>query len=514
MINKVGREIPDELLKDGLEAYNGKFYRRDYVYKKAAPTVRSYIDPSESKMLDSISQAIDKCGLKDGMTISFHHHFRDGDYIVNMVVEEIAKKGIKDICICASSLGKAHDPIVKYIEDGTITGLSSSGVREGIGEAISTGKLKNIAYIRSHGGRVRAIESGDVHIDVAFIGAPSSDCYGNARGKGGKSNCGVLSYAAVDAKYADKVVVITDCLVPFPNFPPSIESVDVDYVVVVDEIGDPKKIANALLRFTQDPRELMIAEYSAQVVASTPWFKDGFSFQTGGGGPSLAATRFLKKHMDDAQIKMSFAIGGITKPLVDLLNEGYINCIVDAQDFDLTAVESVMDNPKHFEISTSQYANPLNKGAFVNMLDYVILGALEIDVDFNVNVVSGSDGIIRGAPGGHVDTSAGSKCSIMVAPLLRGRIPTIKDKVITVTTPGETVDVVITEYGVAVNPLRTDIKEALEKTNLPLCTIEELRDRAYEIVGVPEEVKFEDKVVAFVEYRDGTIIDVVKKIMK
>lgn len=511
MINKVGREIPDELLCDGKEVFQGQFYRDNYEYKKASPKIRAHIKPDDEKLLGSIREAIQKCELKDGMTISFHHHFRDGDYVVNMVIEEIAKLGIKDLYVCASSLGSAQDPIVKYIEDGTITTLSSSGVRDGIGEAISSGKLKNIAYIRSHGGRVRAIESGDVHIDVAFIGAPTADAYGNARGKGGKSDCGVLSYAMVDAKYADKVVVITDCLVPYPNFPASIESTDVDYVVVVDEIGNPKKIANALLRFTQDPRELMIAEYSAKVVAATPWFKDGFSFQTGGGGPSLAATRFLKPYMDEKGIKMSFAIGGITKPMVDLLNEGYINCIVDAQDFDLTSVESVNSNPKHFEISTSQYANPMNKGAFVNRLDYVILGALEVDTNYNVNVITGSDGVVRGAPGGHVDTAAGAKCCIVVAPLVRSRIPTIKDRVITVTTPGESVDVVITEYGVAVNPNRQDILEALKDSGLPIKTIEELRDEAYALVGKPEDIEFEDKVVAYVEYRDGTIIDVVRK---
>lgn len=97
---------------------------------------------------------------------------------------------------------------------------------------------------------------------------------------------------------------------------------------------------------------------------------------------------------------MSFAIGGITKPMCDLLDAGLVRNIVDAQAFDLGAIESIKNNPRHFEISTSEYANPMNKGAFVNKLDFVILGALEVDVDYNVNVVTGSDGIVRGAPGG------------------------------------------------------------------------------------------------------------------
>lgn len=511
MKNLVGRDIPEQFLKDGKEVFQGQHYRDGYTYKKASPTVRSYMKPSEGKLASSLEEAIKQSGLKDGMTVSFHHHFRDGDYVVNMVMDAIHQLGIRDITICASSLGTAHAPIVKYIEDGTITGISSSGVRGEIGDAISSGKLKNPAFIRSHGGRVRAIETGDIHIDVAFIGAPTSDAFGNARGKGGKSDCGVLSYSMVDAKYADKVVVITDTLVPFPNYPPSIEHIDVDHVVVVPEIGNPKKIANALLRFTTDPRELLIAEYATKALVSTPYFKDNFSFQTGGGGPSLAVTRFLKPYMLEKNIKMGFAIGGITKPMIDLLEEGLIKTIVDAQDFDLTSIASVHDHPRHFEISTSQYANPMNKGAFVNQLDFVILGALEVDTDFNVNVITGSDGVVRGAPGGHVDTAAGSKCSIIVAPLVRSRIPTIKDSVITVTTPGESVDIVVTEVGVAINPMRQDLLDALKDSGLPLMTIEELRDEAYALVGKPEEIEFLDQVVALVEYRDGTLIDVIRK---
>ncbi len=55
----------------------------------------------------------------------------------------------------------------------------SSGVRGKIGDAISHGKLKGLATMRSHGGRVRAIETGETHVDIAFIGAPSCDEYGN-----------------------------------------------------------------------------------------------------------------------------------------------------------------------------------------------------------------------------------------------------------------------------------------------------------------------------------------------
>lgn len=512
MKNAVNRDIPSEVLTDGLEAFQGAFYREGYRYKKAAPTVRGAVQPRETKVVDSIREVIEKVGLKDGDSISFHHHFRNGDFVCAMVMKTIHEMGIKDLTVIASSLGKAQASLVPMIEDGTITGISTSGVRDEIGKAISHGKLKNPAFIRTHGGRVRAIETGDVHIDVAFIGAPTADKFGNARGKGGKSDCGVLSYAEADAKYADQVVVITDTLVDFPNHPASIKAIDVDYVVKVDQVGDSKKIAGNAIRMTKDPRELMIAENAAKVVANTLWFKDGFQFQTGAGGSSLAVTRFLKPYMDAAGVKIGCALGGITKPMVDLLKEGYIKAIADTQDFDVPSVESVHETPGHFEISTSEYANPLNKGAYVNSLDYVILGALEIDTDFNINVVVGSDGIIQGAPGGHPDTAAGANCTIIVSPLIRGRLATVRDQVTSVTTPGETVDVLVTDYGVAVNPKRQDIIDALKETDIPLKTIEELKEIAYSIVGEPDPIPFEDKVVALIEYRDGTIIDVVKQV--
>ena len=459
----------------------------------------------------NIHDVLIKCGIKDGMTLGFHHHFRDGDYIVNMVMEEVHKMGIKDITICASSLGKAHDPIVPYIEDGTITNIQSSGVRGKIGEAISAGKLKGLAIMRSHGGRVRAIESGETRIDIAFIGTPTCDDYGNCRGIGGKSDCGVLSYAMVDGDYADKVVAITDCLVPFPNFPAHISMTKVDYVVVVDAIGDPKKIATGAAKPTTDMRKLMMADYCTQFVVNSPYFKDGFSYQTGVGGASIASTISLAKIMKERNIRMRFGVGGLTKPMCDLLINNQVDCLLDTQDFDLAAVESVK-NLKHFRISAGEYADPFNKGAVVNKLDFVILAALEVDVNFNCNVVVGSDGVITGAQGGHPDTAAGAKCTIVIAPLLQGRIPAICSEVTTVTTPGESIDVVITDYGIAINPRRQDLIEAMKGVDLPFKTIEELRDIAYSIVGEPEKVQFGDRVVGIIEARDGTIMDVVRQI--
>ena len=113
MINAVGRDIPEEILEmTGKEVFQGNHYRDGYVYKKDGPYTKCVVNNTQSKLVANIHDVLIKCGIKDGMTLGFHHHFRDGDYIVNMVMEEVHKMGIKDITICASSLGKAHDPIV------------------------------------------------------------------------------------------------------------------------------------------------------------------------------------------------------------------------------------------------------------------------------------------------------------------------------------------------------------------------------------------------------------------
>lgn len=291
---------------------------------------------------------------------------------------------------------------------------------------------------------------------------------------------------------------------------------DVDYIVEVEEIGDPNGIASGATRFTKDPKELLIAKYASAVIEASGYLKDGFSIQAGTGGASLAVARFLKEKMEEKNIKASFGLGGISKQFVDLHEEGFIGTLFDVQGFDLKAVESIGKNNKHVEIDASLYANPHNKGCIANKLDIVILSALEVDKNFNVNVITGSDGYIRGASGGHSDTAAGAKLSMIVSPLVRGRIPTIVEKVNTVITPGESIDVIVTERGVAINDKLSknkELKERLESNkNIPILSIEELHEKALKITGTPEPIKYEDRVVGIVEYRDGSIIDVIHKV--
>jgi len=508
-LNKLGREIPEEYM-ESFGAFEGQFSRR-HEYKRSSGAVTS-IKPGESKLLGSIREAILKSGLKDGMTISFHHHFREGDKVLNMVMEEIAAMGIRNLTLAPSSIANVHAPLIDHIKNGVITQITSSGLRDRLGAEISHGLMENPVIIRSHGGRARAIEKDEIHIDVAFLGAPSADAYGNSNGSHGKANCGSLGYAKVDAEFADTVVIITDNLVPYPNTPISIPQNQVDFVVEVDSIGDPDGIAKGATRITTNPKELLIAENANKIITASPYYKEGFSFQSGTGGATLAVARFLQESMRKDNIKASFALGGLTGHLCGMLEEGLIEKIIDTQCFDRGAIESMRKNENHYEISASFYANPANKGAAVNQLDVVVLSALEIDTDFNVNVMTGSDGVIRGASGGHSDASAGAKLSLVLTPLIRGRIPTIVEEVNTIITPGESIDVVVTEIGIAINPLRKDLIEAFKNVNVPQFTMEELKEKAYQVVGRPDPIVYEDKIVALIEYRDGSLIDVVRKV--
>lgn len=510
MKNVLGREIPEVIEGYGkVKPFEGAFANCGIAEKKAVK-VQSVI-PGDNKVLSNIEEAIEKVGLKDGMTISFHHHLRNGDYVLNMVMEVIAKKGIKDITIAASSIFPIHEPLVKYMKDGIVTGIYANYMSGPVAEAISKGLLKKPAVMMTHGGRPRAIENGDLHIDVAFVAAPTADTYGNINGTEGKSACGALGYAECDAEYADKVIAITDNLVPYPASPIQISQIFVDYVVEVDSIGNPAGIVSGTTRVTKDPVGLKIAKMATEVIEASGLIKDGISFQTGAGGTSLAVAAELKDIMKRDGIVGSFAAGGVTGYIVDMYEEGLFRAIFDVQCFDLQAVESFKKNPSHMAMSSSMYGNPHNKGAVVNNLDVMILGATEIDTNFNVNVTTGSDGVIMGGSGGHSDTAAGSKLAIIVTNLVKARLPIIKDRVTTVTTPGESIDVLVTERGIAVNPRRTDLIEKLKGTNLPVMTIEELKEVAEKMTGKPETIKLSDEIVAVVEYRDGTVIDVVRK---
>lgn len=463
---------------------------------------------SDAKVYASLELALDAVGVQSGMTVSFHHHFREGDRVVNLVMEALARRGVRDLVLAPSSLTSVHAPLLDRVRDGTIRRIRTSGLRGPLADAISAGLMDEPVLIHSHGGRARAIDGGEITVDVAFLGVPCCDERGNANGSSGASACGSLGYAMVDARNAKKVVLLTEEIAPYPLGPASIRQDQVDAIVKVDSVGDPAGIGKGATRMTRDPRELLIASTAARAIAAAGVIRDGFSLQTGSGGSSLAVVRFLRDLMVERGVKASFALGGITSQLVSLLEEGLVGALLDTQSFDLDAARSLAANPDHREIDAGYYANP-NVSCAVDALDVVILSAMEVDLELNVNVITGSDGIIRGASGGHCDTAAGAALTIVVLPLLRGRIPSVMDRVTTVVTPGESVDLLVTDRGIAVNPRRPELREALLKAGLPVRDIADLKRLAESYTGVPRPLEFDDKVVGLVEYRDGTIIDTI-----
>ncbi len=463
----------------------------------------------DTKLVKSIREAVQLSGLKDGMTVSFHHHLRNGDFVLNMVMEEIAALGLKDIFVNASSLFDVHTPMLQHIENHVVTGISADYISGGLGRPISQGIMEKPVQFRTHGGRPSDISLGRTPIDVAFIAAPTADPMGNCSGKYGKSACGSLGYAFADAMYAKKVVVITDNLVQYPLQDFSISEDYVDYVVCVDAIGNPKGIVSGTTQITRDPVGLVMADLAAKVIDASGLLQDGFSFQTGAGGASLAAASFLKDIMLKKGIQGSFGMGGITGYMVDMLQAGCFRSLLDVQCFDLKAVESIRTDPRHQEISAMHYASPSSRSAAVDSLDVVILGATEIDTDFNVNVHTDSNGYIMGGSGGHSDTAAGAKLAMIIAPMFRARLPIVTDQVTCISTPGRDIDVLVTQGGIAVNPKNVELKQRLIAAGLPVVDMQALKEKAERITGKPNRLPKGDRAVAEVIYRDGTLLDTI-----
>ena len=460
-----------------------------------------------NKVISSLREATTLSGLRDGMTVSFHHHLRSGDYVLNMVMAEIAAMGLKNITINASSLHDGHAPLTEHIRSGVVTGIETSYIGAKIGQTISAGALQTPVIFQTHGGRASALRRGTSHVDVAFIAAPTADGMGNCTGKLGKSACGALGYAFSDAQYADKVIVITDHLVPYPLTCRSISEVWVDYVVEVDSIGDPAGIVSGTTRLPRDPVSLMIADMAAAAIAASGYLKEGFSFQTGAGGASLATAASLHKIIKRQGIRGSYAYGGVTGYLVDMLNDRCFQSIQDVQCFDLQAVESLRSDPRHVEISAVEYADPFAKSCGASNLDIAVLGATEIDLDFNVNVHTDSYGRIMGGSGGHSDVAESAKLTVIVAPLHRTRIPTILDRVTCISTPGTSVDLFVSQAGAAVNPRRPQMKERLLAAGVPLAGMGALKSRVEALTGVPQPLPRGERIVAEVLTRRGEPLD-------
>jgi citrate lyase subunit alpha/citrate CoA-transferase len=510
--NAAGRPVPTIINGEPHTPFQGvgKFKPTG---RKYGPRISTCADFPEdgNKTVKNLKEALVKAGLKDGMTISTHHHFRNGDLIANQVFHIAKKMGVKDLRWYPSASFPCQAELISYLEDGTINRIEGS-MNGPLGKFTSEGGMKGMAILRSHGGRYTAVQDGEVQIDIAIIAAPTADPFGNANGVEGQAACGLLGFALADSQYADKVVVVTDNLVPFPCIPWQIHGNYVDYVVKVDKVGLPEKIVSGTTQITRSPDRLLIAEMTARFCEAAGLIYDGFSYQAGAGGTALSIGNYFGDILRKNNWKARFIRAGSNKYPVALLEEGIVDYILDGQTFDLEGVRSMRENPNHVNTSPFTSYNYHSKGNFASMVDIVVLGSTEVDVNFNANVVTHSDGYMLHGIGGWQNCLF-SKCTILPIPLFRDRIPVIREEVTTLVGPGELIDVIVTERGIAINPLRQDLIDKTKNSALPLKTIEQLKDEAEAICGKPGKIELDDELVAAIKWVDGTVIDAVKKVI-
>jgi citrate lyase subunit alpha / citrate CoA-transferase len=495
VVNAAGKKIETDLDGRMFQPFNGgKKHSRD------------------SKVEQSVTTALKKCGIKDGMTVSFHHQLRNGDFVLNQTLESIKDSGIKDIRLAQTALFNVHEPLIDYIKDGVVTRIEGS-VNGSVGDFISKNNpLKAPVILRSHGGRWAAIRNGELHPNIAVIAASSADERGNATGILGKSAFGNIAYSQVDAWHADKVIIVTDNLVDYPCPYREIYEGLVDCVVVVDRIGDPDKIVSGSLKITSDPMKLQIGKYCVDLMDAAGIIKNDMIFQAGAGGISLAALKYLGERLQEKNMVAGCSTGGLTEFIVNMYNNKVLKQVNCCQCFDTVAVNFVKE---HLESQSTigEYSDHSMKGRNTDRLDTVVLGATEVDTKFNVNVNTHSDGRMLHGIGGHQDVSATANLTIITAPVFRKTNPIVRELVTTISTPGDIIDAIVTNEGIAINPKRKDLLTAV-KGNIDLVDIETLKESAYDTTGGPAEPNLGDSIIGMTKYFDGTVLDNIYQVLE
>ncbi|MCR9135721.1 MAG: citrate CoA-transferase [Alphaproteobacteria bacterium] len=458
--------------------------------------------------LADIEAAFDLFEIGNGSTLSFHHHFRNADRLMNAVLRTAAQRGLKGLTIAPSSMFPVHDELAEHIRNGVIANIITDYMKGAVADSVTDGDLQGLALLQSHGGRARAIASGQLQIDAAFIGASEADESGAATGRLGEHACGPLGYAMVDAAFAKHTVVAAHNISGKRLTAAEIPGTQVDALLQFENPGSPDGISFGATLPLETPAARKIGAMVVEIVTAAGLMKDGLSFQSGAGGYSLGAVPFLGRAMEERGLKGHFISGGITSAHIEIVKRGAAREIRDVQCFDEIAARSSGMDPWHKAISATQYASPLHPNPTVNQLDVMLLGAIEVDRAFNVNVVNGGNGQIFGGPGGHPDAAFGASLSIVTTGLVGGGYAKLVDHVRCVSTPGDSVDVVVTDCGIAVHPNRKHLHLTLKGAGLPVVPFESLIEQAG-LRATKHQTPITGSPCALVEARDGRILDVV-----
>ena len=295
----------------------------------------------------TLDDAVAGCDLRDGATIGFHHHFRNGDRVIVAVMQALAKQGLRRLTLVASSIFPTHAPLIELTRSGVIDRIVTDYVKGPVADEIMAGGVSGLCVLQSHGGRARAIASGELLLDATFIGAPLAHVSGAATGRGGRRPCGPLGYAMVDAAHARRTVILADQITNVPLALPDIPAEHVDFLLHFDQPGDPEGIRSGATIARQNQTAACISDGIARVLDAAGVIRPGFSFQTGAGGYSLAAVAMIGERLARIGACADFISGGITSAHVAILKQGLAGRIRDVQSFDLDAVASSIHDPAH-----------------------------------------------------------------------------------------------------------------------------------------------------------------------
>ena len=119
--NAAGRFIPKMVNGTKQVPFKGvnAFLPRGNKAQTPIPTCTQYPFNGD-KTVGSLKEALVMCGLKSNMTISSHHHFRNGDLVMNQVFDIAATQGVKGLRWFPSAAFPCHEPVIKHIENGVV----------------------------------------------------------------------------------------------------------------------------------------------------------------------------------------------------------------------------------------------------------------------------------------------------------------------------------------------------------------------------------------------------------
>jgi citrate lyase subunit alpha/citrate CoA-transferase len=528
--NALGREIPTRIAGRDFRPFAGSFAEMPEDAAHAARIPRRPFDGSSK--VTTFETAFDV--LRDGDAVSFPHYYRTGgDRFLRAVVGELRRRNLKGIRLIGNAYFGELDYLVEAVKDDTIAYVYGNPYG-GLAKAAGGGALLPVRIIGcTHGGRQRDIMLGIEPVRLAVFPAPAADLWGNASGVLGKRAelCGPLGLFDADVRYADYSCVCAGTV--FDRFltQRSISMEHVDFVVPFENVGDGAKIGSGTLDLARimSGDNLKVADRVMTLLGAAGLLRAGVAFQSGSGA-SLAILQRLSDHFAANGLVASFTIGGITQIHVEMLRRGAVELILHGQCFQPTDLvfDSLRNDPGHQEATSSIYANLACKATLTPLLDFALLSCAEIDTDFNVNTVTGYDGRFVGGIGGGPNVGR-SKLTIIFTTLAgfskrRGQsYPSIRERVNTVTMPGELVDLVITEEDAVVNPASNSpylaaLKENAGKAGISLISIEALAAKAMakakELGPLMPEPDLTGETVEIVKADDGSILDVVRQVTK